>query len=203
MNAKYLGLSLAALALAGTAYAAPGAGGADPLGDKSVTKAEFLAKHGEMFAQLDANKDGKIDAADRAAHMDQRFDDADTDRNGSLSRAEFAAAHAKMGPGAGEKRAERRREGGARAGHHGMGKGGGMGMHMIRMADTNKDGTVTRDEFMAGAAQHFDKMDANKDGTLTAAERKAARAQMRGQRGEKRGGHAGHQMGDMPPPPGE
>lgn len=200
MNVKYLGLSLAALTLAGAAYAAPTpAGGADPLGDKTVTRAEFMAKHAEMFDKLDANKDGKIDPADRAAHMGQRFDEADTDRNGSLSRAEFTALHDKMGPD-GEKRGERRRDG-DREGHRGMGGGKGMGMHMIRMADANKDGTVTRDEFMAGATQHFDKMDANKDGTLTVAERKAARAQMRGQRGHKRGGHAGHQMGDMPAPP--
>ena len=92
MKTKILGLSLAALGLASAAYAAAPQAPADPLGNKSVTKAEFLAKHGEMFDKLDSNRDGKLDAADRAAHMAQRFDGADSDHNGSLSRDEFSAA---------------------------------------------------------------------------------------------------------------
>jgi hypothetical protein len=199
MKTKLLGLSLVALGLAGAAYAAAPQAPADPLGDKTVTKAEFIAKHGEMFDTMDANHDGKLDAADRAAHMGQMFDMADTDHNGSLSRAEFDAMH-QRGP-----------EGGM-GGGEGMGKdmrhGGdhGMGMKMLGMADANHDGAVTRDEFLAGAGQHFDMMDANHDGSLTKAERAAARAKMGGKHRAGRGGHAGqpmgdHQMGDMPPPP--
>ena len=73
-------------------------------------------------------------------------------------------------------------------------------MMMLKMADTNKDGSVTRDEFVAASGQHFDKMDTNKDGKLTKEERKAAHTKMRGMRKGKGGpgGHAGH---DMPPPP--
>lgn len=196
MNTKILGLSLVALGLAGAAYAAAPQAPGDPLGDKTITKAEFIAKHGEMFDTMDANHDGKLDAADRAAHMGQMFDMADTDHNGSLSRAEFDAMH-QRGP-----------EGGM-GGPEGMGKGmrhggdHGMGMKMIGMADANHDGAVTRDEFLAGAGQHFDMMDANHDGSLTKEERAAARAKMGGKR---HGGHAGqpmgdHPMGDMPPPP--
>jgi hypothetical protein len=206
MKTKLLGLSLVALGLAGAAYAAAPQAPADPLGDKTITKAEFVAKHGEMFDKMDANRDGKLDAADRTAHMGQMFDMADTDHNGSLSRAEFGAMH-QRGP-----------EGGM-GGHEGMGPGEGMGkamrhggdhgmgMKMIGMADANHDGAVTRDEFLAGAGQHFDMMDANHDGSLTKDERAAARAKMGGgKRHGGRGGHAGqpmgdHPMGDMPPPP--
>lgn len=192
MKTKILGLSLAAIGLAGAAYAAAPQGGGDPLGDKTVTKAEFIAKHGEMFDKMDTNRDGKLDAADRAAHMAQRFDGADADKNGSLSRDEFAAAHARgpKGDGAAQD-GKRMRHGG----------GHGMGMKMLGMVDTNKDGSVTRAEFLTGAGQHFDMMDANKDGSLSAAERKAARAKMKGMHRGGRGGHAGHQMGDMAPPP--
>jgi len=83
--------------------------------------------------------------------------------------------------------------------HHGM-MGGGF--------DGNKDGTVTRDEFMARPLAMFEKTDANKDGVVTADEAKAARAQFGKDHGG-RGGHGGHggkwgrggPGGDMPPPP--
>lgn len=191
MKTKILSLSLVAFGLAGAAYAAAPQAPADPLGEKTVTKAEFLAKHGEMFGKMDTNRDGKLDAVDRVAHMGQMFDVADTDHNGSLSRAEFAAMH-QRGPG------------GAMEPGDGMGKGmrhggdHGMGMKMLGMADANHDGTVTRDEFLAGAGQHFDMMDANHDGSLTKAERAAARAKMGGKR---HGDHGNHTMGEMPPPP--
>lgn len=191
MKTTTLGLSLAAVALAGAAYAAEPQGGADPLGDKTVTRAEFIARHGEMFDKMDTNRDGKLDSADRAAHMAQRFDTADADNNGSLSRDEFGAAHAR-----GPKGNDTARDG-KRMRHGG---GHGMGIMMIRMADTNKDGSVTRAEFLAGASQHFGMIDANKDGALSAAERKAARGKMKGMRHGGQGGHGDHKMGDMPPP---
>ncbi|RYD49975.1 MAG: ca2+ sensor protein [Sphingomonadales bacterium] len=54
--------------------------------------------------------------------------------------------------------------------------------HMMRdpmmMADTNKDGVVTRDETIASVTAHFTKLDTNKDGKITAEERQAARAAM-------------------------
>jgi Ca2+-binding EF-hand superfamily protein len=196
MKTKLLGLSLVALGLAGAAYAAAPQAPADPLGDKTVTKAEFIAKHGEMFDKLDGNHDGKLDSADRAAHMGAMFDTADSDHNGSLSRTEFAAMH-QRGPGGDAGPGEAMGKGMRHGGDH------GMGMKMIAMADANHDGAVTRDEFLAGAGQHFDMMDANHDGSLTKAERAAARAKMGGKR---HGGHPGqpmgdHPMGDMPPPP--
>lgn len=199
MKTKLLGLSLVAFGLAGAAYAAAPQGHADPLGDKTVSKTEFLAKHGDMFDKMDSNRDGKLDSADRAAHMGQMFDMADTDKNGSLSRGEFGAMH-QRGPDAGAGLGEGMGKGMRHGGGH------GMGMKMLGMADANHDGAVTRDEFLAGAGQHFDMMDANHDGSLTKAERAAARAKMGGKRHGGRGGHAGqpmgdHQMGDMPPPP--
>lgn len=194
MTKKYIGLSLLALGLAGAAYAAEQAPMGDPLGGKTVTKAEFLAKHGEMFDKMDANHDGKLDEADRAAHMGQMFDTIDTDHNGSISRDEFAAAHQKMGGEHGGPGGKHDGPGGP----EGPGKGGGM--MMLKMADANKDGAVSRDEFMTMAGQHFDKMDANHDGQLTKEERKAAHDKMKKGKGGKRGEHGGH---EMPPPPAQ
>ena len=197
MKKSLIGLSALAFALAGTAYAAEAMPGGDPLGDKTVTKAEFQAKGAAMFDKMDANHDGKLDAADRAAHESQMFDRADTNHDGALSRQEVAAAHSGHD--------------GTGAAPHGMhsGKRGGMhgehcgGMMMLHMADTNKDGAVSRDEFLSAHAKHFDMMDANHDGQVSQDERRAAREKMHAMGGGMRHGgkHGDHAMGDMPPPP--
>ena len=197
MTKKNFALSLVALGLAGTAYAAEMPAGADPLGDKVQTKAEFQAKGAQMFDMMDANKDGKLDPADRAAHEGQMFDRLDTNKDGAISRVEFAAAH-QRGPAGSPVKVGMA---GGPDGKHGAGRHG-MGMMMLKMADTNKDGAVSRDEFLAAHAKHFDMMDTNHDGKLTKAERQAAHDKMRAM-GGKHGDHkmGGHKMGDMPPAP--
>ena len=46
-----------------------------------------------------------------------------------------------------------------------------MGMGMMRMADANGDGVVTRDEWIAAADARFARMDRNGDGSIEAGER--------------------------------
>ena len=196
MKKSLIGLSLLALGLASGAYAAETMPGGDPLGDKTVTKAEFQAKGTAMFDKMDANRDGKLDAADRTAHNGHMFDQVDANHDGALSRDEFMAAH-QHGPADGHADGKRR--------GHGAGHGGGM--MMLKMADTNKDGAVSRDEFLAAHAHHFDMMDANHDGRLTQPERKAGHDKMHAMSGKGSGGmrhdgkHGDHKMGDMQPPP--
>ncbi|MFM2300362.1 MAG: hypothetical protein RLZZ84_98 [Pseudomonadota bacterium] len=205
MKKILIGISLAALATAGvTAGVAiaqdhgPEMGmnmtkGMDPMGDKTMTRAEVQAKAEAHFAAMDVNKDGKLDAADRAAHMGQKFDQLDTDKNGAISRDEFADAH----------------KGGHDKDDHGMNEHRmGGAMMMLKMADTNKDGAISKDEFVAAHLKMFDMADTDHDGKLTPAERKAAHAKMRD---HMRGMH--HDMNDdmdkgmnhgdhaMPPPP--
>ena len=199
MKKTLIGLSALALGLAGAAYAQDGMPGGDPLGDKTMTKAEFQAKGAAMFDKLDVNHDGKLDAADRAAHEGQMFDRADANHDGALSRDEVMAAH-QRGPGGDEAAGQGKHRGGREGGS----AGGHGGMMMLKMADTNKDGAVSRDEFLAAHSQHFAMMDANHDGQVTQAERKAAREKMSGMR--HGGNNRDHQMGDgpmgdMPPPP--
>jgi len=201
MKKFLIGFSLVAMAGAGVALAQDHGAMGDPMGNKTVTRAEVQAKAEAHFAMMDVNKDGKLDAADRAAHMDQKFDAIDTNKNGAISKDEFAAArkdgHEGM-PGM-------KHDGGHD--RKGMGKGehrmGGGGMMMLRMADTNKDGAVTKDEFVAAHLKMFDMADTNHDGQLTPAERKAARAKMMEHMRQMKGGmdHAGHDMAPPPPPP--
>lgn len=187
------GLAASHLAFAQPGGEGPGRAGrggmmamADTNKDGAISKAELTAGLEARFAKMDVDKDGKLTQADRDAmrvqRLDARFARLDTDKNGQISKAEFAAAH----EAGADKRAERRAEAGKPGGpegrkwggrhHGGPGKGGMMGGR----GDANKDGTVTRAEFMAGPITMFDKADANKDGKVTADEMKAARQAMRG-----------------------
>ncbi len=164
--------------------------------NKTMTWADAKAKADQMWTRLDVNKDGKIDQADRAAKAAERFDKLDTDNNGALSQQEYAARQGKWKDrkaGASAPADGQRKPGGKRG--HGM-MGGGM--HMMAMADANKDGTITRAEFDTAARAHFDMADANKDGSVTADERRAA---MKSMMGKMRGTGGPGAMGDGPPPP--
>ncbi|HKT86582.1 MAG TPA: EF-hand domain-containing protein [Novosphingobium sp.] len=186
-----LAISAAALAVGGIAYAQMREGHPqiDTNGDGVITRAEEQAAASAMFARLDVNKDGKLDQTDRDAHRQQMrsemFARLDADNNGSISKDEFMNAQPS-------------REGGPRGKHmsgpggmgmggtgdhrmhgrHGMGSGHGGGM-MMKMADTNGDGSVSQTEFMAAADKHFAMADANRDGKVTKEEGDAARQKMK------------------------
>ncbi len=216
MKKLTLAISAAALAVTAgyTAFAAETDGhrmmGA--MADKTVTRAEASTHASAMFDKLDVNRDGKIDPADRTARQIERFRKIDTDANGAISQAEFLAAHARK---SGERGMGRDRDGGAmkergmmRRGM--MGHAGGrempmVGMVMLKMADTNRDSVVSREEFVAAAMGHFDQADSNHDGKLTPDERRAAKqamhAKMKGMRGMG-GMQHGTGEGPMPSPSG-
>lgn len=175
-----IGLSAAALALTGASAALAGEGRRGGDGDRTVTRAEAETRGAEMFARMDVNKDGKLDAADRSARQAEHFTRLDTNKDGQLSREEFAAGRPDR-PAAGE-RGERRERMGRRGRHGGRG-----GMMILRMADANKDGAITQAEFTAAHARHFDMVDTNKDGSISPEERKAARDKMRAMHGRHGG----------------
>lgn len=185
-------LTLGAALIAVPVIAAPG-GKADADGNAVVTRAEAQAHAAQMFARLDANRDGQVDAADRAAHRAERqakrFASLDADSNGAISKAEWdqhSADRAAKWADRGDKRAaageagEGKRHGmrgpGKRGGHHGM-RGG-----MMAKADTNGDKAISQAEFQTAALARFDASDANKDGQVTAEERKAQRGEWRARR---------------------
>ena len=178
---------------------APPAPAAHPMADRTMTRAEAVQMARDHFGRMDSNKDGTLTTAEidelhasRANDFDKfkeggharamgdpnaAFDRLDADKNGSISRDEFAKGR--------EERIERRmviREERDKA-HEGAKDGkavrrvmrGGMGGHMIVMADTNKDGRITLAEAESMALQHFDEMDTNKDGQVTREERRAGR----------------------------
>lgn len=192
-------LTLGAALIAVPAFAAPGGknmGDAD--GNGVLTRVEAQASATQMFAKMDANGDGKLDAADRAAKRSEmqakRFDGLDADKDGSVSKPEWDQQNAARAEKRAEKRAERAEKRAAAGeagegkrdgmrGHHGKRGGHGMRGGMTMKADTDGDKAVSQAEFETAALARFDRMDANKDGQVTAEERKAAWQGMRGKRG--------------------
>ncbi len=68
--------------------------------------------------------------------------------------------------------------------------GGGKGKHkgaMFEKLDTDKDGFVTKAEFMAHAEERFSKIDADGNGRFTKEEAAAKYKEMKEKRKEKRG----------------
>ena len=141
---------------------AQGAAAADQ--NKPVTRAELSNRLDADYADLDANKDGKVDAAEINTRLvksaeaelemikkerDAAFAKIDTDGNGSISRAEFDA-RAKL-PTIKEPDAK----------------------PFLARFDANKDSNISKDEFRAVTLNNFDRLDKNKDGTLSAAEQAA------------------------------
>lgn len=155
----FLATGAAALVAAGAAYAQA------PQARQPLTRAAAEQRSDKVFARLDANHDGQIDQADRAVREKARFDRVDADHDGQVSYAEFSAMHAQRGERGGQRMALRR---------------GGRGA-MIRVADADKDGTITQAEFHTAALTRFDRLDVDRDGIVTPDEAKTARDSRRQQ----------------------
>ena len=126
---------------------------------KSVTRAEINSRLDSAFSNMDANKDGSVNAAELGAAQKKDLETAqaairtraqaaftqlDTNKDGKLSLDEFAAS---VQVNSKETAAE-----------------------VLQKLDTNKDGKVSAEEFKAPRLAAFNRADANKDGTVTPAE---------------------------------
>lgn len=186
-------LTLGAALLAVPALAAPGGKMGDADGNGVLTRVEAQTAATQMFAKMDANGDGKLDATDRAAKraemQGKRFASLDANSDGSISKAEWdqhgadrAAKRTEKHADAGE--AGKGKRGHGMRGHHG--KRGGHGMGMMMKADANGDKAISQAEFQTAALARFDAADANKDGQVTAEERAAQRESWKAKAGEWR-----------------
>lgn len=136
----------------------------DTDGDGAVSDAERAAAHQAridgLFADLDADADGKLTADELAAQPGRRGPDLarlDTDGDGALSKAELAAGKPPRD-------------------HH-RGRGGPPGDRLARL-DTDGDGAISDAEraaaHQARATERFARLDVDGDGKVTAAEWDAA-----------------------------
>jgi len=77
------------------------------------------------------------------------------------------------------------------AGHHEDGEKGKhhKGNWMFEKNDTNKDGVISKDEFIANATERFSKMDTDDDGNITKEEAKKHKGEMKEKHKEMRKKH--------------
>jgi len=147
--------------------------------DRAAHMDDRMERRAEKFAEIDTDGNGEVSQAemeahhvammaDRTQHHAEMFAKLDTDGSGGLSPEELKAAH-EMHRG---DHGDRHGPGGDRMGER---RGGKM---MLRMADADKDGTITRAEFDAARAKHFEMIDTDGDGTISQAEHDAAREKM-------------------------
>lgn len=107
----------------------------------------------DMLAEADTNHDGVISRQEFDAAHAAMFDRLDTNHDGFLSPEDHPGMmrmHGPDGPG-----------GGHRGGHD-----GGWMQHL----DANHDGNISRDEFLAGPIERFNRLDANHNGIIEASE---------------------------------
>ena len=143
--------------------------------DGFVTKEE--AESGREEIRIERRDRIEKRLAEKGAELPDReamFDRMDSNHDGSISRDEFTSAK----PHVDKQRvivinddgdhADGRQD--IRIHRSGMRFGG----HMFELADADKDGRVSMQEATNAAAAHFDKADSNHDGTLTRDEMRAA-----------------------------
>jgi len=107
---------------------------------------KFAQAAQQRFDKLDANHDGVVTADEYVAAAKALYAQFDTQHNGKVTAAEVAASPKTQ----------------ERAVH--------VADRMIQRMDTNGDGVVSQDEFMAAAKTRFTKIDKNGDGFIDADE---------------------------------
>lgn len=100
------------------------------------------------FAMMDANKDGKVSAAEHAAGARSMFEQMDADRDGKVTAAEMSAAQLAV------------------TGRHAE-KSDMSAADKIKTVDADGDAILTADEHAKASASMFATMDTNKDGFLS------------------------------------
>lgn len=130
-------------------------------------------RHAWMFQEADADKDGHVSRAEFDSWRDARFAAIDADGDSKLSKDEFQAHRAQRQAGMMPQPGMAPQPGMMHQNGIGPGFGDGRqghGMRLLERADTSGDGRVTADEWQAESLRRFVRLDANGDGAVTADE---------------------------------
>jgi outer membrane protein assembly factor BamB len=149
----------------------PGGGGG-PGGRGRFGPGNMLAP--QMLSQADKNEDQKLSTAEFTALADVWFEKVDPEKSGQLSREQFVGSLEKVLPppqGSGQRGGAGGGRGGDRPGRPpggGFGPGRFVGPGLFTTLDSNKDGSLTRDEMKDSFAKWSTEWDAEKSGAITA-----------------------------------
>lgn len=116
------------------------------------TAASAASPNAAMLSRLDGadtNRDGAISKPEMIAFRSNNFARLDRDRNGVLTRSDIPAFLSRVNPNLDFD-------------------------SLMAQFDANRDGKVSRDEFVNGPTVIFDAAAANRDGLLTTEERQTA-----------------------------
>jgi Ca2+-binding EF-hand superfamily protein len=145
----------------------------------------FLIK--PLMEALDTDKDGKLSRAEVVAGARKLFSAADKDEKGALSEAQLAAGindllprppNFRGGPPGGNPPGGPPGRGPGGFGPGGFGPGAFIAGNIVKRADKDKDGKVTRAELVAAAEAMFTEADKDRDGKLDEKELGAAIGQL-------------------------
>lgn len=177
-------------AAAGTSFAAPGNGprphhaGMDGPGRDAFLEITYV----RMLKEFDANKDGKVSKEEATSGLDKIFAAIDTNNDGSLTPGEIRQYRQtqlqamkdqhkqEAGDEKDAKTASDMSDGepgrparGGHDGHHWMRHGGNFmrASMMMRRADTDENGQISKQEAVAAFDKLFTRMDRNKDGVIS------------------------------------
>lgn len=125
---------------------------------------------GQMFEQADKNDDGKVTKEEFLALAGVWYSKVDSEKAGKVTREEFVANLNQLlpmpqgfGPPGGGQGGGGPRPNGGRGG---FGPGMFLGPALYDATDSDKDGSLTRDEFTQTFAKWFSQWDTNKAGAL-------------------------------------
>lgn len=148
-----------------------------------AAQAQTVLPGDQFMTQWDLDGNGQVTRAEAREQRGNIFDMFDTDGNGSYSEDEIRGidehklAQLEAGMGPGHQMPAGMTPPAGRSPGKGPGNGQGMGPGLtrpaedgLRMFDANQDGSVTRDEFVAGTDGWFAMRDRNRDGVLTTAD---------------------------------
>jgi Ca2+-binding EF-hand superfamily protein len=111
-----------------------------------VLPVAFAKDADKKHAKMDADGDGLVSRAEHTAGVQRMFAEMDTNQDGAVTAVELDAKKDKHGD-------KRRDEMSA--------------TEVISMSDQNADGRLTAAEYTTSADSKFDKMDTNRDGSLS------------------------------------
>jgi len=151
---------------------------------KPTARGPAVKNDGKRYLRsLDENHDGRISHEEFLAGGKKRFAKLDLNHDGVISAQEAKAAQAKMRERKAASDAKRLAQGKP---VKGKAKSDRPARPYLSGFDANKDGRVTRKEYLAKREKAFAEMDLNHDGVISKDEAKAAKAKKLARREERK-----------------